>query len=185
MLQVGEYTIINNQICKKIDETEFKPVNTFDYPIGKKQKGELRKIAKTANIALADWTLDLSDFKTSVSRCLIHLKNDWNANIVKSPLFNNARIRFDGDSFRHFYYSGRNARSQRELELRAKCLPYLRNIIEKSGVKACCSVENGQLGFVIMGRSKIDGKDTAIKVIIAKKKKDKLYYLSVNNLGEI
>lgn len=36
-----------------------------------------------------------------------------------------------------------------------------------------------------MGRDKIGEKDTAIKVIIAKKKKDKLYYLSVNNLGEI
>jgi hypothetical protein len=188
--QIGECIYSNGEIFKKINNKinniELKKVNTFNFPIGKKEKRELKQIAGTAQQAVADGRIDFSDFWNSLNKYLIYLRNDWNSKIVKSALFDNARIRFDGASFRHFYNSGRQLRSIEELESRAKCLPYLRSIIEKTGVKGCCSINtDGHLGFVIMGRANIEGKNTAIKVIIAKKKKDKLYYLSVNNFGEI
>ncbi len=184
--EIGQYTTRKDGIYRKITETKFAKVNTYNYPIAKKEKGELKVIAKSATPATADGSIDFSDFDNSVKNYLKGLENDWNTNFVYSPLFGNTRIRFDSDSYRHFYFSGRKMRPKDELEARAKCLPFLRNIIEKTGVKGCCSLnDEGHLGFVIMGKAKIDGKDTAIKVIIAKKKKDKMYYLSVNNFGEI
>ena len=183
---IGEFTVRRDGVYRKITETEFRKVNTYGYPIEKKEKGELKQIAKTAKPATADGAIDISDFNNSVNDYLRKLEKDWNSVFVYSPLMENARIRFDSDSYHHFYYSGRRPRGKDELEARAKCLPFLRDIIEKSGVKGSCSLdEKNHLAFVIMGRANIDGKDTAIKVIIAKKKKEKYYYLSVNNFGEI
>ena len=185
-IEIGEYIELEDGIYRKISEFDLRKVNTFDFPIGKKEKGELKQIAKKANPAIAAGSIDFSNLDNSIKDYLKYLEKDWNNNFVYSPVLNNSRIRFDSNSFKHFYYSGRKQRSLDELESRAKCLPYIRNIIEENGIKGCCSLdERKHLGFVIMGRAEIDGKDTAIKVIVAKKKKDKLYYLSVNNYGEI
>ena len=183
---LGEYTTRKDGVYRKVSDTKFAKVNTYKFPNEKSVKGSLKDVAKNARPATADGSIDFSDFDNSVNRYLIHMRDDWNDNVLNSPLFDNARIRFDGDSFHHFYFHGRNRRPQEELEARAKCLPYIRNILESSGIEGCCSVDkDNHLGYVVMGRATIDGKDTAIKIIITKKKKGKLFYLSVNNFGEI
>lgn len=163
------------------------PLYGFKY--GKFEKSDYRKIAEEAKNATPDKDskIDFSDLENTTTDYLKSMLETWNTSPVKSPLFDKIRIRFDGDSIKHFFYNGRKKRDVEELERRAKCLPFVRDILENTGVKGSVyqDVVTKKIAFVVMGKADIDGKETAIRLIIKKKKKGKYFYLSVHNLGEI
>ena len=159
---------------------------TFGFNYGKLSKDEYRKIAESSKPAKADKSIDLNNLPQSARDYLDYMMKSWNENKVISPIFNNVRIRFDGDSYKHFFKGKKGERSQEEIEKRAKCLPYIRDILERTG-KRCALIQNdkGQLAYSVVGRAVIDSEDTVIKVIVTKKRGRKYFYLSVNNLNEI
>lgn len=168
-------------------KNEGEPLYGFKY--GKFEKSDYRKIAEKAKNATLDndCKIDFSNLESTVTDYLKSMLESWNTNPVKSPLFDKIRIRFDGDSIKHFFYNGRKKRDVEELERRAKCLPFIRDILENTGVKGSVyqDVVTKKIAFVVIGKADIDGKETAIRLIIKKKKKGKYFYLSVHNLGEI
>lgn len=168
-------------------KSESEPLYGFKY--GKFEKSDYRKIAEKAKNATPDkdCKIDFSDLENTTTDYLKSMLESWNTSPVNSPLFDKIRIRFDGDSIKHFFYNGRKKRDVEELERRAKCLPFVRDILENTGVKGSVyqDVVTKKIAFVVMGKADIDGKETAIRLIIKKKKKGKYFYLSVHNLGEI
>ena len=162
----------------------------FGFKVAKLTRGQCRQLAQKCNMAKADseCTIDRGDIVGSAEHYLRALlaqsnkRDKW----ICSPLFGGARIRFNGDSLRHFFYTGRKRRSIEEIERRAKCLPFIKDILRGAGVKGGASYsETGLLAFAVIGRARVDAKDTAIRVVISKRKSDKYFYLSVNNLGEV
>ena len=159
---------------------------TFGFRYGKLTKDEYRAIAMQSKPAKADGTIDLANLPKSAEDYLSYMMKDWNERKVISPIFDNTRIRFDGDSYRHFFKGKKGDRSPEEIELRAKCLPYIRDILERTGKKGVLiQNDKNQLAFSVLGRANINGFDTAIKIIVTKKKGRKYFYLSVNNMNEI
>ena len=172
------------------DTYKEKVYSSFGFKKGVFSKDVLRDIAGNANLAKAEdiQLIDVNNIYDSAKKYISKLisESDDKEKWIKCPLLKNARIRFNGQSYRHFFTDKNgNDRPLDEITSRAKCLPFVKDILSNSGVKASYSTnENGQTSFVIMGKAKIDNKETAIKIII-KTKDNKFFYLSLNNFGEI
>lgn len=172
------------------DTYKEKVYSSFGFNKGVFSKDVLRDIAGNANLAKAEdiQLIDVNNIYDSAKKYISKLisESDDKEKWIKCPLLKNARIRFNGQSYRHFFTDKNgNDRPLDEITSRAKCLPFVKDILSNSGVKASYSTnENGQTSFVIMGKAKIDNKETAIKIII-KTKDNKFFYLSLNNFGEI
>lgn len=172
------------------DTYKEKVYSSFGFNKGVFSKDVLRNIAGNANLAKAEdiQLIDVNNIYDSAKKYISKLisESDDKEKWIKCPLLKNVRIRFNGQSYRHFFTDKNgNDRPLDEITSRAKCLPFVKDILSNSGVKASYSTnENGQTSFVIMGKAKIDNKETAIKIII-KTKDNKFFYLSLNNFGEI
>lgn len=172
------------------DTYKEKVYSSFGFKKGVFSKDVLRDIAGNADLAKAEdiQLIDVNNIYDSAKKYISKLisESDDKEKWIKCPLLKNARIRFNGQSYRHFFTDKNgNDRPLDEITSRAKCLPFVKDILSNSGVKASYSTnESGQTSFVIMGKAKIDNKETAIKIII-KTKDNKFFYLSLNNFGEI
>lgn len=171
----------------KIQQLNEKGINTFGFPYGKFSKDEYRVIANKADYASNRGMIDFNDTKKSAEEYLALCIEEWQVEPIESIIFSGNKVRIDGNGLKHFFQTGQDKiRNADEIEKRAKCLPYLRSILEKTGVKASCYQDvEGKISFTVMGKAKIDNVDTAIRVVVTRKKKGKLYYLSIHNLEEI
>lgn len=81
------------------------------------------------------------------------------------------------------YEAGNIRRIQKDIQERARLLPFIEPILNKTGLVAEKSIKrNGSYGIV--GRTIVDNKETAIKIIL-QESRDGLLYLSVLNMGNI
>ena len=68
---------------------------------------------------------------------------------------------------------------------KAECLPYIRDILERTGKPAEHLITKGKESYSIIGKANINGKDLGIKIIISKHTDGRYFYLSVFSLKKI
>ena len=150
----------------------------------KLSKGDLKTLAKSAKIASADGQLNAPTVKDA-EKYMQFMMSSWKQNPVKSPLFNNARIRLDRMSYNHLFKTKGKQRAPKEFIERAECLPYVRDILERSGKPAEHLIYNGSESYSVIGKANINGADKGIKIIISRHTDGRYFYLSVFSLKKI
>ena len=68
---------------------------------------------------------------------------------------------------------------------RAECLPYVRDILERTGKPAEHLISGGNESYSVIGKANINGTEQGIKVIISKHTDGRYFYLSVFSLKKI
>lgn len=161
------------------------PHQNGNFTQAKMQKADLKLLAKSAKKAKPDGKLNSLSVQGAKSY-MNYIKTEWKKRPVKCPFFNNAKIRLDSTSYKHLFETHGVPRPSQDVIRRAKLLPYVRDVIERSGKPAEHYIENGKESYSIIGRANINGKDTGIKVIISLHRNDNnYYYLSVMDLKKI
>lgn len=150
----------------------------------KMQKNDLKKLAKSARKAKADGKLNSLTVKEAESY-MKYMITSWKKSPVKSPLFNNSRIRLDRMSYNHLFQTKGNQRSANEIIERAECLPYVRDILERSGKPAEHLVYNGNESYSVIGKAEMNGTEQGIKIIVSRHTDGRYFYLSVFSLKKI
>lgn len=73
---------------------------------------------------------------------------------------------------------GYKHREPEDVRARAECLPYLRDILQRTGKPAKYTNDNGKESYTIVGRAKINNADRKVVVVIRKQPSDKYFHLS-------
>ncbi len=108
------------------------------------------------------------------------MQTTWAKNPVKARYLNNAEIRLNSMSYKHLFETKGEPRPSAEIKERAECLPYVRDILERTGKPSDHTIdEKGKESYTIVGRANINQKDRSIKVVISRNKNDEYFYLSV------
>lgn len=140
----------------------------------------LRQLAKSAKKARTMKPL-LNPTVSDARKYLIAMSKDWKTDHVICPFLGNARIRFNEKSIEHFFWTNGKKRPEKDVIERAECLPYIRDILERSGKPAEHLIKGDKESYSIVGRADINGKDRGIKVVITKHQNGNMYYFSVNS----
>lgn len=144
----------------------------------------LKRLAKSAKKARAAKPLNNLTIK-DIKKYLIEMSKDWKNNPVKCPFLGNTRVRFDDKGFEHFFKTKGKERPKNEVIERAECLPFMRDIIERSGKPAeHLKNKNGE-SYSIIGKAIINGKERGIKVIIERRPSGNYFYFSLNSYKKI
>lgn len=148
------------------------------------QKSDTKQLAKSCKRARPDGTISFANgVKNGARNYLQHMTVTWSQNPVRVPFLNNAKVGINQFSKYHLFVTKGKPRPISELKDRAECLPYVRDILERSGKPADHYVNNrGEESYSIVGRANINGKDREMVVVISKDKSKHLYYLSVFKL---
>lgn len=88
-------------------------------------------------------------------------------------------------SYKHLFYTKGKKRSVHEILERAECLPYIRDILERTGKPAEHLITKGKESYSIIGKANINGTEQGIKIIISKHTDGRYFYLSVFCLKKI
>lgn len=160
------------------------PHQNGNFTQAKMQKADLKLLAKSAKKAKPDGKLNAPSVKEA-QNYLNYMINTWKTHPVKSPFFNNARIRLDRMSYNHLFQTKGKQRSSREIIERAECLPYVRDILERTGKPAEHLISGGNESYSVIGKANINGTEQGIKVIISKHTDGRYFYLSVFSLKKI
>ena len=115
-------------------------------------------------------------------KCYNDMKQDWIKNPVISPFFNNARIRLDKDSDYHFTHTRGAKRNSNDIIRRGYLLPYVRDILERSGKPAEHTIDKNNESYSIAGKANIKGTDKGIKIIVSRHTDGKYYYFSIMDI---
>lgn len=150
----------------------------------KMSKPDTKQLAKSCKKARADGYVSFkSGVKNGARNYLNHMTNTWKTNPVKVPFLNNATIGINKFSHYHLFNTKGKPRSLPEIKRRAECLPYVRDILERTGKPADHYTNSkGQESYSIVGKANIGGKDRELQVIISKDSHKNHYYLSVFRL---
>lgn len=143
--------------------------------------GDLKTLAKSTKKAKPDSQLQTPTVK-GAKKYMKYMMGSWKTNPVTSPFFNNAKIRLDGMSYKHLFETHGKPRPPADIVRRAKCLPYVRDILQRTGKPAEHLVGKKNESYSIVGKANIDGTDRGIKVIVSKHTDGKYFYLSVMDL---
>lgn len=160
------------------------PHQNGNFKQAKMQKATLKLLAKSAKKAKPDGKLNVKSVKDA-HNYLNYMITTWKKNPVKSPFFNNARIRLDRMSYNHLFQTKGKQRPSHEIIERAECLPYVRDILERTGKPAEHLISNENESYSIIGKANINGTEQGIKVIISKHTDGRYFYLSVFSLKKI
>lgn len=147
----------------------------------KMTKGDLKTLAKSSKKARSDAQLQTPTVK-GAKNYMKYMMSSWKKNPVKSPFFNNAKIRLDGMSYKHLFETHGKQRPSADIVRRAKCLPYVRDILQRTGKPAEHLVGTKDESYSVIGKANIDGIDQGIKVLVSKHTDGKYFYLSVMDL---
>ena len=147
----------------------------------KLSKADLKTLAKSAKKAKPDAQLNAPTVK-GAKKYMKYMMSTWKKNPVVSPFFNNAKIRLDGMSYKHLFETHGVPRPPADVVRRAKCLPYIRDILQRTGKPAEHLISNKDESYSVIGKANIDGIDRGIKIIISKHTDGKYFYLSVMDL---
>ena len=124
-------------------------------------------------------------YTKNVNEALKHYTNlviDWNDKPVKSPIMNGIRIRLDNESYTHLVKKNGKPRKENDIIRRCILLPYMRDILERTGKPAEHTIKDGNERYSIVGKANINGTDKGIKILIKRKTDGKYYYFSVMDI---
>lgn len=107
---------------------------------------------------------------------------DWKERPVKSPILNGIRIRLDNESYTHLVKKNGKPRNENDIIRRCSLLPYMRDILERTGKPAEHTIKDGNERFSIVGKANINGTDKGIKILIKRKTDGKYYYFSIMDI---
>lgn len=160
------------------------PGQNSDFLHKKMSKPDTKQLAKSCKKARADGYINFNkSIKNAARSYLNHMTKAWQQNPVRVPFLNNAIIGINKFSHYHLFKTKGKPRSEKEIRSRAECLPYVRDILERTGKPADHYINNkGQESYSIVGRANINGIDRELQVIISKDSHKNHYYLSVFKL---
>jgi hypothetical protein len=161
------------------------PSQGHDFLNSKMPKQTEINLAKSAKSARADGTINLNgNIKTEAAKYLKYMKNSWNKNPAKVRHLHDVKVKLNSFSNFHFYH-GKNGkpRTKKEIAERAACLPYVRDILERSGKPADHRVnpKTKEESYTIVGNANINNKKQEIAVVITKQPNG-YFYLSTFQL---
>lgn len=134
------------------------PHQNGNFTQAKMQKADLKILAKSVKKAKPDGKLNAPSVKEA-QNYLNYMINTWKTHPVKSPFFNNARIRLDRMSYNHLF------------QTKGKPTEHL--------------ISGGNESYSVIGKANINGTEQGIKVIISKHTDGRYFYLSVFSLKKI
>ncbi len=157
------------------------PGQNSDYLQTRMQKSDAKQLASSAKLARADGYISFKgNINNDAKRYLNYMQTTWTKNPVKARYLNNAEVRLNSMSYKHLFGSKGKPRSAAEIKERAECLPYVRDILERTGKPSDHTIDaEGKESYTIVGRANINQKDRNIKVVISRNKNDEYFYLSV------
>lgn len=159
------------------------PNQKSNFNQGKLNKADTILLAKSAKKARADGYLkNTGNVKQDATQYLNYMKSTWNKNPVKARYLNNAKVRLNNMSYKHLFESKGKLRSLKEVKQRAECLPYVRDILERSGKPSDHIIKNGKESYTIVGKAIVNNKQREIQVVISRDQKSRYFYLSVFKL---
>ena len=160
------------------------PNQQSDFLQTRMQKSDAKVLASSAKLARADGYISFKgNIKNAAKNYLNHMKISWNKNPIKIKYLNNAFVVLNNFSIHHFFYSKNNKpRPITEIKERAECLPYVKDILERSGKPVDHTINNkGEESYTFIGKAKINNNIKKILVVISKEPKG-FFYLSTFNL---
>ena len=119
---------------------------------------------------------------TEALKCYNYMKQDWAKNPVKSPFLNNARIRLDKNSDYHFTHTRGAKRNPNDIVRRGYLLPYIRDILERTGKPAEHTIDKNNESYSIVGKANLNGTDKGIRIIVSRHTDRRYYYFSVMDI---
>lgn len=145
------------------------------------QKSDAKVLASSAKLARADGYISFKgNIKNDAKRYLNYMQTTWTKNPVKARYLNNAEVRLNKMSFKHLFETKGKPRTATEIKERAECLPYVRDILERTGKPSDHTIDaKGNESYTIVGRANINKKNRDINVVISRSKNNKYFYLSV------
>lgn len=159
------------------------PKQNSNFMQGKMTKSDTKQLAKSTKLARPDGTLkSTGNVRRDATQYLNYMKSQWTKHPVKAPYLNNATIGLNAMSYKHLFETKGKQRSIAEIKTRAECLPYVRDILERTGKPADHTIKNGKESYTIVGSANINGMRREIQVVISKARTGHHYYLSVFNL---
>ena len=144
-------------------------------------KSEERKLAGSAKLAKPDGQITFTKpdgLRNDVRNYFNYMISTWKDRPVRCPFLNYAQIGLDELSYRHIFESGKKSREPEDVRARAECLPFLRDILQRTGKPAKYSDEGGKESYTIVGRAEINGRKRKVLVVIRKDPEDKFFHLS-------
>ena len=157
------------------------PHQNGNFTQAKMQKADLKILAKSAKKAKPDTQQQIQTVKEA-KKYIKNMMKTWKTNPVVSPFFNNSKIRLDGMSYKHLFETHGRQRPSADIVRRAKCLPFVRDILQRTGKPAEHLITQKNESYSIIGKANIDGIVRGIKIIVTKHTDGKYFYLSVMDL---
>lgn len=157
------------------------PGQNSNYLQTRMQKPDAKQLASSTRLAKADGSVIFGqNVRQSARKYLNYMQTTWTKNPVKARYLNNAGVRLNSMSYKHLFETKGKPRPVTEIKERAECLPYVRDILERTGKPADHTTDaKGNESYTIVGRANINQKDRNIKVVISRNKNDEYFYLSV------
>lgn len=160
------------------------PIQNSGFNNGRLNNTDLNNLLKSCKKARV--SQNYSPKKPTVQEalnCYYDMKKDWNTTPVKSPFFNGAKIRLDKNSDFHFTHKkGGLPRNPNDIIRRGYLLPYVRDILERSGKPAEHIIDKNNESYSIAGKANIKGIDKGIKIIISRHTDGRYFYFSVMDI---
>lgn len=160
------------------------PIQNQNFHNGRIAPNDLNTLLKSCKKARASTNYyPKAPTVNEAQKCYNDMKQDWKRNPVKSPFFNGAKIRLDKNSDYHFTHKkGGVPRDPKDIIRRGYLLPYVRDILERTGKPAEHTIENKNESYSIAGKANIKGVDKGIKIIISRHTDGKYFYFSVMDI---
>ena len=156
------------------------PKQKSDFYHGKIGKGDEKKLAKSAKLARPDGKIIFTgNTRKSARNYLNYMKSTWSKNPVICPFLNYARVGLNNKSYEHLFKTNGKPRPVSQVKERAECLPFVRDILQRTGKPADHSFKNGKESYSIVGRADINNVKQEVLVVISREPSDNYFYLSV------
>lgn len=156
------------------------PKQNNDFLQSKMTKKDTRRLAESAKPARSDGKLNNTGNPIKDARnYLNYMKTTWNKNPVQVRHLHNVFVTLNKKSSEHLFYSHGQRRPVSQIKERSECLPYVKDILSRSGKPADHTINNkGEESYTFVGNAVINNKKRNILVVISKDK-GHYYYLSV------
>ena len=121
------------------------PSQNSNFNQGKLSKADTKTLAKSTKPARPDGVFNYTgNVKNDATKYLNYMKQTWKTNPVRARYLNNARVRLNSLSYKHLFETKGKPRPIKEVKERAECLPFVRDILERSGKPADHTIKNGK-----------------------------------------
>ncbi len=150
---------------------------------GKMGVGSEKMLAGTAKLARPDGQIVFTErrnIRNDARSYLNHMYVSWKNNPVICPFLNYARVGLNNKSFDHLFKTHGKLRPPNVVKDRAECLPYVRDILQRTGKPADHFINaRGEESYSIVGLANINNRNQEVLVVISREPSDNYFYLSV------